>query len=315
MHIFQNTEIAFKTRSDADLRKARFMFGIMSSPVLVRAMGLLAGIALRLRIPVRWLVKPTVFRLFCGGEYLDEAQGVVDMLAEHKVRSVTDFAAENRNSNEEINSVIREIIASMDFAKANTAVPFSVFKPTAIAPPGALEETGRSAAKSSAAEKFRANFTTLCRAARDRGIPVMIDAEECHYQQIIDDLCTEMMELYNKERPIIFNTLQMYRHDRLDFLKEAISRARKKKYYTGFKLVRGAYMDQERERAMKIGYPSPIHADKESTDRAFNDAVTMCLDNLDITSLFAGTHNEESFLLLMEKMKAANIQSDDPRIN
>ncbi len=314
MQIFQNTEIAFKPRSDADLRKARLLFRIMASPLLVRAMGLMAGIALRLRIPVRWLVKPTVFKLFCGGETLAEVQGVVDKLAFHKVRSVADFAAENRESEEEINSVISEIISSMDFAKANRVVPFSVFKPTAIAPPGALEETGSSSANPAAAEKFRENFMTLCRAARDRGIPVMVDAEECHYQHVIDDLCTEMMELYNKERPVIFNTLQMYRHDRVEFLKEALSRARKKKYYIGFKLVRGAYMEQERERARKLGYPSPIHPDKESTDRAFNDAVTLCLENIDITSLFAGTHNEESLMQMMEQMKAADIRNDDPRI-
>ncbi len=314
MEIFHNTQIAFKNRSDSDLKKARILFRLMGYPFLTGLTALLAKIALRLRIPIGWIVKPTVFRLFCGGETLNEAKAVVDRLATQNVRSVADFAAENRESEEEIRQVINEITASMDFAKANQAVPFSVFKPTAIAPPGALEEAGSAGDKSPQVEKFRENFRYLCHYASERGIPVMVDAEECHYQQIIDDLCTRMMELYNKDRAIVFNTLQMYRHDRLDYLKQAIGRAREKQYYTGFKLVRGAYMDQERERAGKMGYPSPIHPDKESTDRAFNDAVVMCLDNIDITSLFAGTHNEESLLLLMERMKAANIQNDDPRI-
>ncbi|TVR73541.1 MAG: proline dehydrogenase [Marinilabiliales bacterium] len=318
MQILQNTEIAFKIKTDSELRKAEIMFRMMSSPLAVNIMGMLAKLALGLRIPLRWIVKPTVFSLFCGGESLDEAKKVVEKLSEHNVLSVTDFAAENRRSEDEINQVITEIVAATDYAGTSEAVPFSVFKPTALAPPGVLEETctftGRQATDLLAAGKFRENIRILCEAAHKRSVPVMIDAEECQYQQLIDDICEEMMEIYNKEKAVVFNTLQMYRHDRHGFLKEAVARARKKRYFAGYKLVRGAYMDQERERAKKLGYPSPIHPDKESTDKAFDDAVTTCLENLDMTSLFVGTHNEESLLRLMEQMKDMGIPKDDPRI-
>ena len=318
MQIFENTEIAFKLRNDRELRKAVMLLRLMSYPAVVRLSGILANLAIRLGIPVRWIVKPTVFSLFCGGESLVESQKVVDRLAKHKVRSLLDYAAEDQQTDEKIESAIREIIATMDYAVKNPAVPFTVFKPTALAPVHILSQTGLQTEEGKLScpgtEKFSKNFRTLCQSACKRGIPVMIDAEESHYQQIVDNLAAEMMELYNKEKVMIFNTIQMYRHDRLDFLKESIRNARKKNYHLGIKLVRGAYMEKERERALKLGYPSPIHPDKESTDNAFNRAITICLENIDITDLFAGTHNEQSLLMLMDRMKEYKLENSDPRI-
>jgi proline dehydrogenase len=317
MHIFENTEIAFKHRSDKELKKARILFRFMEYPLMVKAAGIVANLGIGLRLPLGWLVKPTVFTHFCGGESLEESRELVESLEKFGVQSVLDYAAENKESEDEILSVASEIIRTMDFAVGNPAVNFSVFKPSALAPVKILARAGTGKSKSdiSGIEKFRANIKKLCLAAHKRGIPVMIDAEESHYQAIVDQVTMEMMELYNRERAIVFNTLQMYRHDRLDFLDECLRAASVKNYKLGLKLVRGAYMDQERERARRMGYPSPIYPDKESTDRAFNDAVTLCLQNIGITSIFVGTHNEESLLLLMDKMKEYDLQRGDPRIH
>ena len=318
MQIFENTQIAFKHRSIKELKKARILFKFMEYPLLVKIAGIIANLGIDLRIPLEWLVRPTVFSHFCGGESLEESRELVEFLARFKVQSVLDFAAENKEQEEEIKSVISEIIRTMDFAVKNSAVNFSVFKPTALAPVKILARAGTGDASEKSLpdeiEKFRNNIKTLCQAAYERGVPVMIDAEESHYQDIVDKVASDMMELYNKEKPIVYNTLQMYRHDRLDFLKECLRESEKKNYHLGLKIVRGAYMDQERERARKKGYPSPIYADKESTDNAFNSAITICLENISHTSIFVGTHNEESLIFLIEKMKEYDLKNNDPRI-
>ena len=317
MQIFENTETAFKIRTNKELRKASMLFSLMSCPLLVQLSGKLANLAIHLKIPVRWIVKPTIFSHFCGGETIEESRNVIDRLSKFKVESVLDYAAENQESDDQIESVMHEIRRTMDLAKETTSVPFSVFKPTAIAPVRFLAATAGSDTPSfrvSDTEKLRQNFRTLCQAAYERRIPVMIDAEESHCQDIVDSLVMEMMQLYNKEKAIVFNTLQMYRHDRLDYLRDCIKIAREKTYHLGLKLVRGAYMEQERERALKMGYPSPIYPDKQSTDNAFNSAIAICLENINRIDLFAGTHNEESLLLLMNLMKSHKLQNNDPRV-
>lgn len=318
MGIFENTEIAFKSKSDKELRKSGFLFRLISYPSLVRSLGTFAGFGISLGLPLRWLVKPVVFSHFCGGENLQEAGEVIEFLAKYNIRSVPDYAAENQKSEVVIRSVINEIIKTMDISSVNPDVPFTVFKPSALAPFNTLKipAGGRldSTPKTEEMDRFRERFMLLCRTAREKGTPVMVDAEEYYYQDIIDSLVTEMMELYNRERPIVYNTVQMYRHDRLVFLKESIRIAGKKKYLPGFKIVRGAYMDQERERADRLGYPSPIYPDKESTDRAFNAAIELCLENIGTTSIFVGTHNEESILKLIAGMREHKLRNSDPRI-
>ncbi len=318
MQIFENTEIAFKHRSDKELKKAAILFRYMKNPVIVKIAGILANLGIRFNLPVKWLVKPTIFDHFCGGERLEESRELINFMAKFNVRCVLDYAAENQKSEDEIQAVINEIIRTMDFAVNNPSVPFSVFKPSALAPVQILANAGSGEISATRhlpeIEKFRNNVKTLCQAAFERGIPVMIDAEESHYQDIVDKVAIEMMELYNKEKAIVFNTIQMYRHDRLNFLKDCLGFSQQKNYHLGLKIVRGAYMDQERARARKMGYPSPVYADKQSTDNAFNSAISLCLENIGNTSLFVGTHNEESLLFLTDKMNEYNLKKDDQRI-
>jgi proline dehydrogenase len=318
MQIFENTEIAFKHRSDKELKKARVLFKYMSYPVLVRIAGLLVRLGISLRLPLKWIVKPTVFNHFCGGENLAESGELIDFLAKFKVRSVLDFAAEKQDSEQKVQPVIAEIIKTIEFSAGHPSVAFSVFKPSALAPEKVLSRAGSSGPEGEKLvadiEKFMNCIRTLCKASFKKGIPVMIDAEESHYQDIVDKVAAEMMELYNKERAMVFNTVQMYRHDRLEFLKGCIGDSLKKNYHLGLKIVRGAYMDQERARAIKMGYPSPIYPDKKSTDEAFDQANLLCLQNIDSTSLFVGTHNEDSLIFLMDKMREYGLNNDDPRI-
>jgi proline dehydrogenase len=318
MHIFDNTEIAFKIRSTRELKKASVLFKLMSNPVFVKISGKLTGIGIRMGLLPGWLVKQTVYNHFCGGETLEECREVIRNLERFKVQSVPDFAAENIVSDENREMVISEIIRTMEFASKNPAVPFSVFKPTALASAGVLSKASSFAPsrikECPEVEKFSDNFKVLCQAAYERGVRVMIDAEESHYQPIIDKLAAEMMELYNQEKATVFNTVQMYRHDRLDFLKECFRESSRRNYHLGIKLVRGAYMEQERKRALEMGYPSPIYPDKESTDAAFDQAIDLCLQNLDRTSLFVGTHNEKSLLLLMDRMRSGKLARNDHRI-
>ncbi len=329
MQIFQNTETAFRLKTNKELRKASALFRLMSYPLLVGLSGKLANVAIHLNIPLRWIVKPTIFSHFCGGETIEECRNVIDRLSKFKVESVLDFAAENQESDDQIESVMHEIKRTMKLANETSSVPFTVFKPTAIAPvrflsaaaqyiPPSPDDNNKKYSaisfRESDKEKFRQNIRDLCQSAYEKRIPVMIDAEESYLQDIVDSLVMEMMELYNKEKAIVFNTLQMYRHDRLDFLRDCINIAKEKKYHLGLKLVRGAYMEQERERALKMGYPSPIYPDKQSTDKAFNLAIEICLENINRINLFAGTHNEESLLLLMNLMKSKKIRKNNTRV-
>ena len=318
MQIFENTEIAFKHRSDKDLKKAGILFKYMGYPLLVKIAGILAHLGISIRLPLKWIVKPTIFSHFCGGENLEESGELVDFLAKFKVRSVLDYAAEKQESEQEIQSVITRITKTIEFSAGHPSVAFSVFKPSAIAAVEVLSKADLSDPEaiklSSDIEKFINNIRTLCQKAFHEGIPVMIDAEESHYQDIVDKVAGEMMELYNKDEAIVFNTVQMYRHDRIEFLKGCIRDSVQKNYHLGLKIVRGAYMDQERARALKMGYPSPIYPDKKSTDEAFDQAILLCLQNIGSTSLFVGTHNEDSLIFMMEKMREYGLNNDDPRI-
>jgi proline dehydrogenase len=318
MQIFENTEIAFKSRTTRELKKASLLFRLMSRRSLVGIAGILANLGIKMNLPLGWLVRPTVFSHFCGGETLGESCSVIGHLAKFRVKTVLDYAAENQSSDKNVERVMRQTLKTIDFASNNPNVPFAVFKPTAFAPVSVLTAASSyaplGAREKNEIEKFRSNIRRLCQAAYEKGVPVLIDAEESYYQAIVDKVASEMMEEFNKDKAMIFNTLQMYRHDRLQFLNECISISKEKNYHLGIKLVRGAYMEQERERSKKMGYPSPIYPDKESTDNAFNKALSTCISNLGRTSVFVGTHNEESMLILMELLKKGRLDNSDSRV-
>jgi proline dehydrogenase len=316
---FDNTEIAFKSKNNKDLKRAYWLFKIVGSPAMVKFGKWATNLALKLRFPIQGMIKKTIFKQFCGGESIEDCDATIQQLASFGIGTILDYSVEGKTSAEDFEETTQEIIKTIHRASKSKTIPFAVFKVTGIARFSILEKANDSNAELSAAEKqeFQEVFlrvNRICEEAFKHQVPVFIDAEETWIQDTIDRLCVSMMTRYNKEKAFVFNTLQMYRHDRIAYLKKSIEEARIGNYKYGIKLVRGAYMEKERERALKMNYPSPIQKDKESSDRDYNLALEIILENLDILALCAGTHNEESSALLTQKMKAKNLDANDSRI-
>ncbi|MDA3821207.1 MAG: proline dehydrogenase family protein, partial [Bacteroidales bacterium] len=257
----------------------------------------LIKIASAIRFPINWIVKPTVYAQFCGGETIPECAPVVDKIKKGKVHSILDYSVEGSEKEKDIISAFEETLRVIDYAATNDDIPFTVFKPTAFAKSAALEMLSTSDNPDEESikegEKFRERVNTLCERAHSYGIPIMIDAEDSWYQEIIDTVVMEMMVKYNTKKAIVFNTYQMYRHDRLERLKQDHEIAKREKFFIGAKFVRGAYMEKERARAEEMGYTDPIQTDKAATDKDYNLALKYTIENLKDFAVFNGTHNEE----------------------
>ena len=315
---FDNTEVAFAGKSDEDLRRAYWLFRLIGMNWLVRIAPPLVDAALALHLPIKGLIKATVFRHFCGGESIDDCNDAMERLAKYHIGTILDYSVEGKETEEDFDHSLQETLSTIEHARGDKRIPFSVFKVTGFARMALLEkvnENGSLAAEETAEfERVRNRVLHICQAGHDQGVPVYIDAEDVAVQDVIDRLATEMMMRFNKERVVIYNTLQMYRTDRLDFLKSAWRHAREHRYLLGVKIVRGAYMEKERKRAETLGIPSPIHDDKKSCDQAYDDALRFCVEHLDSVAICAGTHNEASSLLLTELMEQKNIPHQHPHI-
>jgi len=314
---FTDTKTAFSIKSDKDIRRAYFMYRMISYPWLVKMANPMIRFASAIRFPINWIVKPTVYAQFCGGETIDECGPVIEKLKAGGVYSILDYSVEGSEEEEVIEQALQETLRVIDYAASNENIPFTVFKPTAFAKSDALEvlSTSHSPDAESVKEgaKFRQRVQKLCERAYGYGIPIMIDAEDSWYQEIIDQVVMDMMAIYNKKQPIVFNTYQMYRHDRLERLKQDHARAKKEQFFMGAKFVRGAYMEKERERAGEMGYEDPIQPDKPATDRDYNLALKYTLENIDDFAVFNGTHNEESSRYMAELMDELKIPRNDNR--
>lgn len=313
-----NTQIAFISKTEKDLKKMRFLFKIISKGWIVTFSKSLMKIALFMHFPINWLVKPTVFKHFCGGENIDECKLTVKNLSDYGIFSILDYSAESSDNTEIINKVKNEILKTIKFAKENKNVPFVVFKPSALIPILILEKKSNGLELNEAEKDefnlFRKRINELCLEARNNDVKILIDAEYYKAQDIIDVIVTEMMEKYNINKAIVFNTLQMYRKDRLQYLKNIHKVAINKNYKLGIKFVRGAYMDEERLLAKTNNYTSPIHETKEETDSDFNSAIEYTLNNVETIDTFCGTHNEQSSLRFAELIKINNLKSNDNRV-
>lgn len=315
---FQDTATAFADKSDSELKEKYRLFKMMGSPLL-NAIGMRsATFALSLGLPVEGLIKSTVFEQFCGGETIEECEPTVEKLGRAGIGSILDYSVEGKSTEQDFEATKDEIIRTISRAKDDPNVPFTVFKVTGIAPLGTLERMSarkKLDAKSQAkCERTHERVNEICEFAHSIGQPVFIDAEESWIQDAIDRLATEMMEKHNREKVIVFNTIQLYRKDRLQFLRESRRQASKEGYLLGVKLVRGAYMEKERDRAAELDYPSPIQPDKESTDGDFDLAIEYCLNHLDEVAFVAGTHNEASTQKLVGKLHEQNIASNHPHV-
>lgn len=316
---FNNTEIAFRHKSNRDINRAHLLFSIVGSPVLVKIGKKVTNFCLRIGIPIKKAIKATIFKQFCGGETIEECSATIHELWNSKVGTILDYSIEGKTEEIDFEKTTIEIIDTILAGKNNEAIPFAVFKITGIARFSILELANSEVNNLSSQEFDEYNavlerINRICKAAFDNDVSVFIDAEESWIQGTIDRICHEMMKKYNLERAIVFNTVQMYRHDRLTFLKESIAWGKNHKIHYGVKLVRGAYMEKERKRAETNNYLSPIQPNKEACDTDYNLALDFLLDELESIALCAGTHNESSSMKLVEMIENRGISPNDKRI-
>ena len=316
--IFNNTEVAFSLKSDTELERAYFLFKLIESQPLVKIGTAVTNFALKAHLPVEGLIRSTVFDHFCGGVNEHDCLSVVDKMYTKGVSSVLDYSVEGKEEEAQFDAALEMILKTVDFAKERMAIPFAVFKPTGFGRIALYEKVG-SGAELNEKEKEEwnrvvARFDKVCKIAHDKDVALLIDAEESWMQDAADDLVEEMMRKYNKQRAIVFNTLQMYRWDRLDYLKNLHDRANEDGFFIGMKIVRGAYMEKENARAEDKGYKSPICINKEATDKNYDAAIDYMIDNIDKMYIFAGTHNENSSYRLMQLCNEKGINKNDNRI-
>lgn len=315
---FNDTEIAFRSKSTKELNRAYWLFKIIGNSFLTKVgPGLTNGI-IKAGLPIFPLIKSTIFAQFCGGESVAECEKVIGELSKQKVGTILDYSVEGSQDERSFLETTEEILAIIRKAQHDPRIPVTVFKPTGIARFELLEKLTSKArlsvAEQAEAFKVKARFNQICKLAHDLEVPVMIDAEESWIQGFVDDLAIELMRSYNREKAIVLNTYQLYRNDKLASLKADCYLAKTDGFILGAKLVRGAYMEKERERALAMGYPSPINKDKAATDADYNEALTFCIENTDHISLVAGTHNEKSCGVLLELLSAHTIPAKTPNV-
>ena len=316
--IFDDTKTAFSLKSDSELNRAYFLFKMISLQPLVKVGSALTNFALNINLPIKGIVKATVFDHFCGGESEKDCVSTIDAMYSKNVHSVLDFSVEGKETEALFDAALNRVLSVIDFSKNRPGLPFAVFKPTGF---GRFEVWRKVTEKEKLTDKelkewkrIQERFHEVCAKAKACALKLLIDAEESWMQGAVDDLVLEMMQTYNKEKPIVFTTLQCYRWDRLAYLKELHLDGIDKGYHLGVKIVRGAYMEKERARADKYGYDSPICKDKPETDAHFNAMLVYIFDHLDDIWAFIGTHNEESNYLAIEIMSQKEIAPDDGRV-
>lgn len=316
--IFNNTEKAFSLKSNSELNRAHFLFQMIGKPALVKIGTSLTNFALKFHLPVEGIIRKTVFDHFCGGVSEQDCLQVVAKMYTKGVSSVLDYSVEGKEEEVQFDACLKMTLKTIDFAKENKAIPFAVFKPTGLGRIDLYEKVGEKATLSTTEQeewnRVVARFEKICQYAFDNDVRILIDGEETWMQDAADEVVERMMEKFNTKKAIIFNTLQLYRWDRVTYLKALHQRAKDKGYHIGMKLVRGAYMEKEAKRAEAKGYKNPICESKQATDINFNDGLNYMLDNINEMAVFAGTHNEESSYLLMNLMQEKGISNDDSRI-
>ncbi len=316
--IFENTEIAFALKSDSELERAYFLFKMISIQPLVKIGTAATNFALKAHLPVEDLIRSTVFDHFCGGVSEEDCLPVIDKMYEKGVSSVLDYSVEGKEDEEEFDRAFNMTLKIIDFAKEKDSMPIAVFKPTGFGRLKIYEKVGNGKELTDAEQTEWDNivkrYEAVSKAAKENDVMLLIDSEETWMQDAADELVTRLMEKYNKEKPIVFNTLPMYRKDRLDYLKQQHVIAKDKGYYLGYKLVRGAYLEKENARAEDKGYETPMCESKQATDDNYNGAVEYMIDNIKDMSVFVGSHNEDSSYLGVELIEKYGLKPNDNRI-
>ena len=315
---FNNLKVAFAYKSDADLKRAYWLFRLININFLVKIGPGFTNAVLKMGLPIKPIIRATIYKHFCGGETIEQCTETINNLGKYGVGSILDYSVEGHHNESDFDHSCAEIIKTVKHASGKKNIPFSVFKVTGVGRMDLLERVSSkvllTGAEDAEFQRLKARVESICKTAAENNVRLFIDAEETWIQDAIDQMVDDMMLKYNKEKTLIFNTVQLYRHDRVAFIKENIAKARSGNYKIGYKLVRGAYMEKERERAALNGYPSPIQPDKAACDKDYNEAIKLCIENIDMVAVCAGTHNEESSALLAKLMEEKGIANSDERI-
>jgi proline dehydrogenase len=316
-NLFENTEVAFAGKSNGELTKSYYLFKLISSPLLVKMGSWATHTALRLHIPIGWAIKGNIFKQFCGGETIAECARATHSLGRSKIGTILDYSVEGKENESDFDATCKETLATLHSSKGNQHIPFCVFKVTGVARFELLEKVNARSeltkSEQSEWDRVQQRVDAICQLAHEVSTPVFIDAEDSWIQDAIDGLAEKMMATYNVDKAIVYNTIQLYRHDRLAYLKKSHEHGVEHNYSLGFKLVRGAYMEKERTRARQLQYIDPIQPSKEACDSDFNAALAYCVKHADKVSICCGSHNEKSNFLLAQLMQANGISPGDKR--
>lgn len=322
---FDNQINAFAYKNDKDLKLSSFLFRSMTYPLFVPVAARATPLLMKFNLGViNRLVRRTIFKQFVGGETLGETSALAKKLSEYNVGVILDYGLEGKEGDENFEIATDKFIEVIRYAATQPNIPFISIKVSAFAPASLLKTLNEAPRLRSGIhdneqeeaewDKVCDRMYRICEVAAGCNIGVAVDAEESWLQDPVDRLTMEMMEEFNKGKVIVYNTIQLYLHDRLKFLEISNDIAKQRGYLLGIKMVRGAYMEKERARASQFGYPSPIQPNKESTDSAFNKAIRYCLDNIENISVIIASHNEQSNLLAINMMEEKGIEKNHPHI-
>ena len=314
---FNDTKIAFESKNTADLKRSYHLFKVIGNPSIVKLGGLFTPIALKLHLPIKGIIKKTIYRQFVGGETITDCEKTIETLSNYHIGTILDYSVEGKEGEKDFDHCMEETLRGIERAKNDPRIPFCVFKPTGLARRDLLAKVSSNTTLSDSEieewKRAQNRVRTICESSHLAEKPIFIDAEESWIQNAIDQLAYQNMKLFNKNKCIVYNTFQLYRHDRLQFLNDCILQSKSDAIYFGAKLVRGAYMEKERKRATETNYPSPIQPDKKCTDNHYNQALETCLSNENVF-LCAGTHNEQSSQMLIELLGKFKIPPSNPRV-
>lgn len=311
---FNDTKVAFYHKSNAELRLTYLLFKTLGMPWFLKVNKVLLNFALAIKFPVGIFLKPTIFKQFCGGESIEECSVAIKELYNYNVHAILDYSVEGRMGVDTFNETIEIIENTILAAAEDSRVPFSVFKLTGIGNFDDMVDYQKGADFNQEQREIYSRVNRICSLAHKHGVSVLIDAEETWIQDFIDEVAERMIAFYNDEKVIVYQTIQLYRHDRLEYLKRLTADCQKQNVKLGAKLVRGAYMEKERLRAQEMGYESPIQPNKEASDRDYDLATQFCLDNITDVSIMVGSHNEASSMKVVGWMQERQIENNHPYV-
>jgi proline dehydrogenase len=315
----EDTVSAFAYKSKWELKKAYYLFSVLKYPAIVKIGSFITKFILVIKLPINKIIKKTIFQQFCGGENIQDCENRISQLAKYSVGTILDYSVEGQESIDDFEKNKNEIIQTVLKASSSESIPFSVFKVTGLGKASLIRKLNQKDIELSISEKIEKDqlinrVDEICKVAHENSISVFIDAEDSWFQDFIDEVAFNMIEKYNKKMPIVYNTVQLYRRDRIHYMKNLIDKCKTIDVFLGLKLVRGAYMDKERDVASSLGYLDPIHKTKNDTDNDYNNALKCCVEHIDFVSICAGTHNEKSSILLCDLMNEKNLSNNDERI-